>query len=283
MNNWFQKLIGFDQNIVMIILLGIFYTLEQLLNKPFKFKKHGLHFLHGVPLQIGYMAVNYALAFVLVISVQWIKNHHIGIFYQIQIPFAAKVIIGLLCIDFTFYWAHRLYHTWALPWRLHRVHHSDTNIDSSTFFRFHPFDAVLDNTTAIIAVAIFGLDISILILFFLINLIFNIVQHSNFVLPHWTDSILGKIFVTPNLHKVHHHQNRFYTDSNFGLTFIFWDKIFGTYKYLPVQQIKYGLEEFDEEKKQNAWYLLKSPFLNIKRIDKDRLSEFHDLTKKGMS
>jgi sterol desaturase/sphingolipid hydroxylase (fatty acid hydroxylase superfamily) len=183
------------------------------------------HFLNAIPLQLGYMAVNYVLAFVLVTWVQWIKTHHFGILYQVQIRYGAKVIPGFLAIDFTFYWAHRLYHTWPLPWRLHRVHHSDTSVDTATFFRFHPFDAVMDNITFMIAVAIFGIDFNILLLFFLVNLAFTIAQHSKFTFPRWTDSIFGIIFMTPNLHKVHHHQNQFYTDSNFGLTFIIWDRI----------------------------------------------------------
>ena len=279
MQNLFHKLIAVDQNILTVILITIFFTIEQFLSRPPGFKKSGIHFLHGIPLQVGYMAVSYALASVFVLSAQWVKDYHFGVFNQIQIPFAAKIIAGLLCIDFTFYWAHRLYHTWALPWRLHRVHHSDTNVDSATFFRFHPFDAVMDTTTIIIASALFGIDISIVTLFFLINLVFTIAQHSKFVFPKWTDSILGKVFMTPNLHKIHHHQNQFYTDSNFGLTFIIWDRIFGTYKYLPVKQIKYGLQEFDDNKKQTFWYLLICPFKNIERVKKPKESSLHVVTK----
>ena len=71
-----------------------------------------------------------------------------------------------------------------------------------------------------------------------------------------------------NLHKVHHHQDQVYTDSNYGNVFIFWDKFFGTFKELPVDKIKYGLIEFEGSKKQSFWYLLVSPFINIKRLDK---------------
>jgi hypothetical protein len=37
-------------------------------------------------------------------------------------------------------------------------------------------------------------------------------------------------------------------------------------KYLPVKNITYGLKEFYEEKKQTFLYLIRSPFINIKRI-----------------
>jgi hypothetical protein len=53
---------------------------------------------------------------------------------------------------------------------------------------------------------------------------------------------------------------------------ILWDRLFGTYKYKPVKNIRYGLMEFDEDKKQTFWYLMKSPFINIKRINSDELA-----------
>jgi len=266
METYFQKLISFDQNILAVILLIAFYTLEQLLNKPFKFQNRPRHLLYSVLLQVGYLAVNYVYAFILISCFQWIEEHHFGLLNQVIVPYPLKIIIGLFCFDFTFYWAHRLYHVSPVFWRLHRVHHSDTSMDSATSFRFHPFDALLDSTMSIVAAAIFGLNIETILFFFVLYLPLSFAQHSNLIFPRWTDTLLGKVFVSPNLHKVHHHQRQEFTDSNYGFIFIFWDKLFGTYKYLPVKEIEYGLKEFDEPKKQTLWYLLKSPFINIKRI-----------------
>ena len=61
-------------------------------------------------------------------------------------------------------------------------------------------------------------------------------------------------------------QDQHYTDSNYADIFIFWDRLFGTYKYKPVEQIKFGLKEFDEDKKQTFWYLIRSPFMKIQRL-----------------
>jgi hypothetical protein len=55
--------------------------------------------------------------------------------------------------------------------------------------------------------------------------------------------------------------------------------MFGTFKHLPVQEIKYGLEEFDDNKKQTFWYLLISPFKNIERVKKLKESSLHAVTK----
>lgn len=86
-------------------------------------------------------------------------------------------------------------------------------------------------------------------------------HHSNFIFPDWFDKTFGKVIESPNFHKVHHQQQQVFTDSNYGNIFIFWDKLFGTFKNLPVREIKYGLEEFDTPKRQRFWYLMKSPFI----------------------
>lgn len=269
METFFENIIGFDQNILALILLIAFYTLEQLLNNPFKYKNGHRHLMQSVLLQAGYLVVNYFLAFIVIACFQWIEEHHFGLLNQIIVPYPIKVVIGVLCFDFTFYWAHRLYHVSPLFWRLHRVHHSDHIMDSATSLRFHPLDALLDSSMIIIAAAVFGLGIETVLFFFALFIPLLFAQHSNFIFPLWTDTFLGKIFVSPNLHKVHHHQKQEFTDSNFGFLFILWDKIFGTYKYLPLKEIQYGLIEFVEPRKQTIWFLLKSPFINIKRIHDD--------------
>jgi sterol desaturase/sphingolipid hydroxylase (fatty acid hydroxylase superfamily) len=267
MEAYFLKIVNFDQNILVLILLTFFFSLEQLFSSNINFKKGFLHLLNSIILQIGYTIVNFGFAFVMVACFNWISEYHIGLFNQIHIAYPIKVLVGIFCIDFTYYWTHRLYHISPLFWRLHRVHHSDTGMASDTSFRFHPFDALLDGSSSILAAAIFGLDINIIIFFFVLYLPILFAQHSNFIFPNWTDKILGKIIMSPNFHKVHHHQKQEYTDANYGNIFVLWDKVFRTYKELPLSEIKYGLEEFDEPKKQSAWYLIKSPFINIERIE----------------
>ncbi len=262
----FQKLVSINTDILWILLFAIYFSLEQIINRGLHIKKHTFRLLHGIPLQVGYTLLNLSLAFIVVACVQWIGENHIGVFNQIQIPYALKVIIGVFCIDFVSYWFHRGYHTFSLFWRFHRVHHSDTNMDSTTFLRFHPFDWFLDNSSVLVATFIFGLDLNIVAFDFILYLPLFLAHHSIFIFPTWFDNTFGKIIVSPNFHKVHHHQNQEFTDSNYGNIFIFWDKLFGTYKTLPVNEIKYGLEEFDTDKRQSFWFLLKSPFMNIKRM-----------------
>lgn len=265
MKEIFNYLLSINPDLLWVTLLAIYFTTEQIINSGGMFKKRLNHFLHGIPLQAGYMLMNISLAFIVVTCVEWINTNHIGVFNKIQIPYAAKVVAGVLCLDVVSYWFHRGYHTVPLFWRLHRVHHSDTNLDSTSYFRFHPFDWFLDNSSVLVAAFIFGLDMKIIAFDFVLYLPLFLAHHSNIVFPAWFDNTFGKIIVSPNFHKVHHHQQQQFTDSNYGNIFIIWDKIFGTYKYLPVNEIKYGLEEFDTAERQSFLYLLKSPFMNINR------------------
>lgn len=273
MENVIHKLLSIPPNYIIISMVALFYILEQLLNTPFKFKNRPVHLFHNILFQIVAYVVSFFFAMFQVLCIQWLSDHEFGIFNQIEIPFVARAFIGVACFDFTTYWFHRLAHMFPLLWRIHRVHHSDTTMDSSTFFRFHPLEIIFFGLGQILAASIFGLDTLILGLYFFIIIIFNVLQHSNILFASWTDSLFGKLFAAPNLHKVHHSQHQEYTDSNFSDIFILWDRFFGTYRYQPVKKIEYGLQEFNEEKKQTFWYLLKSPFLKIKRIANNEINK----------
>lgn len=268
MDTIIESLISIDTDKMFVILLAIFFTIEQLLENGSAIKKNSIHLFHSVILQAGYIALNILLASVFVLIFDWVVANKIGLLNQIELPYLFKIIFGIIIIDFASYWAHRFYHKWHLFWRLHRVHHSDTKMDSSTSFRAHPFEVILDNASVILTGILFGLDIKIIILRWLLYMPLFVMHHVNFAFPKWVDSFFGQLFVTPNFHKIHHHQDQEYTDSNYGNVFIIWDKLFGTFKELPIEDIKYGLIEFEAAKKQSFWYLLISPFVNVKRLDK---------------
>jgi hypothetical protein len=69
METYFQKLISFDQNILAVILLIAFYTLEQLLNNPFKFQNRPRHLLYSVllPTGAGLLTCDRSLLFTMVL------------------------------------------------------------------------------------------------------------------------------------------------------------------------------------------------------------------------
>jgi sterol desaturase/sphingolipid hydroxylase (fatty acid hydroxylase superfamily) len=262
-----DKLTSINTNYLAYALIALFYTVEQILSsKLLSNEKKVKHLLHNIPFEIVTFIVNLFWAAVVVASIEWLNTNHIGFFYYITIPVWLKPILGVALLDLTTYWFHRMSHNVPVLWRFHRVHHSDTNMDSTTYFRAHPIEVLFwFGTSNIVASAIFGLDLITLGLYALVVTPFLVIEHIDVNLPDWLDKTLGWVFTTPNLHKVHHEQDEHFTNSNYADIFILWDRLFGTFKHKPVEQITFGLKEFDHPKKQTFWYLLKSPFVNINK------------------
>ena len=269
-----NKLLAIDINFIIIGLIVVFYTMENIFTTQFRFNGMPNHLLQNILFQVAFYMATLLWAFVTVFTIEWLNKHEIGLFYLVTVPLWLKLALGVMMFDFVNYWFHRTAHRIPLLWRFHRVHHSDTRMDASTNLRAHPIElAVYFGTSNIVAAAIFGLDLLSLGLFFLIITPYVFLEHSNIKFPVWLDKTLGLVFTTPNMHKVHHEQDQYYTDSNYSDIFIIWDRIFGTFKYKPPSEIKFGLKEFEEHGKQGFWYLIRSPFMNFKRISSAELKK----------
>lgn len=48
--------------------------------------------------------------------------------------------------------------------------------------------------------------------------------------------------VTPQHHRVHHVKEGHYSNRNFASSFIFWDKLFGTFSTLPDTEYSFGIK-----------------------------------------
>ena len=266
-----DTLLGIDPNYIIIGLIAFFFSLEQLSKSPFNFTKRINHLFQNLLFQITLVILNIFFVTFQVFSIEWFNANHIGLLYVIELPFWVKLGLSVALYDITAYWIHRATHKIPLLWRFHRVHHSDTTMDASTVFRFHPLEILLVfGIGNILTAALFGTDVLSMALYYFILYLFFFFEHANLTYPKWLNTTLGLLFVMPDQHRVHHQQDQFYTDSNFADIFILWDRLFGTYKEMPVAQMKYGLKEFDEDKKQTFLYLMKSPFLTIKRIETNK-------------
>lgn len=192
------------------------------------------------------------------------QEHGIGLFNRIATPSIVAIILSMLLLDILIYWQHRLFHQVPILWRLHRVHHADAHVDTSTGLRFHPIEIVLSILIKLIAVTALGVP-AIAVLIFEIALnglaLFN---HANIRLPNAIEKPVRLILMTQILHRIHHSQRVNETNSNYGFSVIWWDKLFGSYKNEAQKadnDIDVGLKEYPSEK-QNAslWALLTMPF-----------------------
>ena len=74
------------------------------------------------------------------------------------------------------------------------------------------------------------------------------------------DKTIGLVFVSPDMHKFHHHHLRPWTDSNFANSFSIWDRLFGTLVYDDMDKIKYGIDTLNESMDEIIGYQMKLPF-----------------------
>lgn len=269
-----NKLLEINPNYIVIGLIVFFFSLEQIMKSPFNFKNRINHLFQNVLFQIILVVLNIYFVTFQVFSIEWLNSNHIGLLYLVELPIGIKLFISVALYDITAYWIHRGTHKIPLLWRFHRVHHSDTTMDSSTVFRFHPIELILVfGLGNIVTAGLFGTDVFSMALYYFILYVFFFFEHANLYYPGWLNQTLGLIFVMPDHHRVHHQQDQLYTDSNYADIFILWDRIFGTFKMLPFEKMKYGLVEFEEDTKQTFIYLIKSPFIDIKRTKSDKKEE----------
>src|SRR5262245_3299313 len=161
-------------------------------------------------------------------------------------------------------------HKVPLFWRVHRVHHTDTELDVSTTVRFHPLDAVIASLIGVPIVLVLGLDPAALIAYELLDVSITLCSHANLELPLRLERVLRYCLVTPDLHRVHHSTNPEETDSNFSAVFPVWDLIFGTMKTRPREKLAtmpMGLEEVRDDRSHRLFWLLAVPFLG--RLDRE--------------
>ena len=141
------------------------------------------------------------------------------------------------------------------------VHHSDNNVDVTTGLRHHPVESVLRGLFFLMGVTLSGSPMYAVMLFQTLLVLSTQFTHANISLPRWLDKPLSYIIVSPNMHKVHHHWQQPYTDSNYGAVFSLWDRLFGTYNYLEPSKIKYGLDRYyPNEEDENFGMLIRKPF-----------------------
>ena len=191
-------------------------------------------------------------------ALQW------GLFNMIDLPAWLTIIVSLLVLDMLIYWQHRLFHKVPLLWRLHKVHHADPHVDSSTALRFHPIEIVISIGIKAIAVFLLGVPAIAVILFEVLLNGFAIFNHANIRLPKTVEAMTRHLLMTQILHRIHHSQVMRETNSNYGFSVIWWDKLFGSYADSASKadtEIEIGLIEYSH-KQQNAhlWGLLVMPF-----------------------
>lgn len=247
---------------VFFWLLEGYYPLFKFSFKRFKHAGVNLVFLTTT------LVLNLIFGLFTVKVCQLTQDHQFGILNWFHWPLWVQVVFGLIMMDFFGqYLPHWLMHKVKFMWKFHMVHHSDTKVDVTTGTRHHPGEWLFRELSAILGILVLGLPVGLYFLYRSCAALFTHFNHANIRVPLWLDKPVSWIFVSPNMHKAHHHFERPLTDRNFSNIFSLWDRLFGTFVYVDPKLLHYGLDVLDERTDERLGYQFKIPFDNTIKTD----------------
>ena len=211
---------------------------------------------------IGYLFFNvfvFSLAFGwAVLSYQFISNGIIEGLVAIAGPvspstlpvYVSRSIVTLmlfLAYELGYWFNHWLSHKVPVLWEFHKVHHTAEVLTPLTNFRVHPVYAwIFANILAVSAATANGLgnymfgdtayqyalsDTNIILVLFIHAYVH--LQHSHMWISF--QGLLGRVFVSPAHHQVHHSADPKHFNKNYGSCLALWDWMFGTL-YVPQKE-----------------------------------------------
>lgn len=190
----------------------------------------------------------------------------IGLFNKLDWPYWVEFILALLILDLAIYVQHVVTHKVPVLWRLHKVHHADRDIDTTTALRFHPIEISLSMFYKVLLVIVLGPAVLAVLVFEIILNGCAMFNHSNLKLPIGFDRLLRPLIVTPDMHRVHHSVRADETNSNYGFSLSIWDRLFRTYKAQPKDghdNMTIGLSEYQSENPTKFFWSLFVPFRSV--------------------
>jgi sterol desaturase/sphingolipid hydroxylase (fatty acid hydroxylase superfamily) len=193
-------------------------------------------------------------------AAKFAADHGWGFLHLVALPPMIALAAGFLLLDFFGYWTHRLWHKIPLLWRLHALHHSDTDLDVTTTIRHHPVEVLVQAGSDAALALLFGFSPQVVLFYGGIVLVVQTFHHGNVLLPARI-KLLSRYLMTPNLHRLHHSLAYAENNSNFGNLIPLWDGLFGTLRQQPEGELQVGLPEFASPDCQRLDKLLIQPLL----------------------
>ncbi|MFC4818046.1 MULTISPECIES: sterol desaturase family protein [unclassified Flavobacterium] len=268
--NYFETIPSSHRSAILIGGITLFWMIESGI-PLFKFKYHKWqHALINFFFTITTILINFSLAFLLYKSSVLVSENQFGIIYWLHLDnLWLQAIIGLLFMDLIgAYTAHLVQHKTKLLWRFHLIHHTDTWIDTTSANRHHPGESLIRFTFTILAIVIVGAPIWLFYLYQSLSVFLSQFNHANMKMPKNIDKWISYLIVSPDMHKIHHHYQLPYTDSNYGNIFSIWDRLFGTFLVMPREELIYGVDtHMKPEENNNLKNLLVIPFQKYRNPD----------------
>lgn len=170
--------------------------------------------------------------------------------FQVQtivsvLPYILQLLIGVLILDFFIWLWHVINHRVVFLWSFHKCHHSEKYLNVTSAIRFHFGELLLSIGFKSLLLVVTGIPLWVFFIHESLITLFAMFHHANIKLPFMVQQYLSWVIITPRMHRTHHSSIRIEHDSNYGVLFSWWDRLFKTYKNVTPKEI--GLDGIEEK------------------------------------
>jgi sterol desaturase/sphingolipid hydroxylase (fatty acid hydroxylase superfamily) len=249
----FENLLANQNAIRLGVFIGVFAAMALWeIAAPRRARTHPR--LRRWPSNLGIVVLNTLLLRLVfpagaVIWAETVTMHGWGILPMLGLASGGLILVSTILLDAAIWLQHVVFHHVPVLWRIHRMHHADLDLDVTSGARFHPVEILLSMVIKFAVIALIGAPASAVLIFEIVLNASAMFNHSNVALPARLDSLLRFVFVTPDMHRIHHSIVRRETDSNFGFCLSWWDRLFRVYREEPAagqRDLVLGLPQFRE-------------------------------------
>ncbi|MFD1255977.1 sterol desaturase family protein [Mucilaginibacter terrae] len=230
--------------IIQPVAIGLVFLTAYIAEHLFPQRKEllaGRHDLKNIGIGLINLLFTFTSGYCLQKVMVYTLSHHIGFEGFAKLPVLVSLVLQIIIIDVFVYWWHRINHAMPLLWKFHKFHHEDEKMNSTTAVRFHTVELFFAVIAKALVFPFIGITVTGLIAYGILFFPVVLLVHSNIRVSEKTDIILRKLFVSPNMHRIHHSNVIVETDSNYGSVFPFWDIIFKSYRKKSLDVIKFGV------------------------------------------
>ncbi len=256
---------------LIIIPFAVFvavFWLEEIFPYASQKSSRSMHGLNNIAISfIGGVANLVFLIFFIPVAGKWNASGISGALLKTGMPPGVSFVLTFLLFDLWMYLWHRANHRIPFFWLFHRAHHSDTDMDSTTALRTHPFELISASFFNVSLVSFFGTDMGHLLVYNLTYQSLVFFHHSNIALPQGVDRFLRGIVVTPAMHRLHHSVEEIERNANYSSVLSCWDRLARSFRMrTDVGPRPYGLSSFRQKRWQDLGGFLFIPFVDEKEV-----------------
>ncbi len=249
---------------IFFAIFGLFATWELVTPRRRQVGKKSLRWFANLSLvSLNTLLVPVIVPLTAMAAAALAAQHGWGVLNRWTVPYALALVLSVVILDFAIYLQHIMFHAVPILWRLHRVHHSDIDLDVTSGTRFHLIEIAISACIKIAVILVVGPPIMAVLLFEILLNATAMFNHANIRIPLRLDNILRRFVVTPDMHRIHHSVIPEEMNTNYGFNLPWWDYLCGTYRAQPSKghvDMTIGIDRFRSVHDQYPHRLLVQPF-----------------------